>query len=211
MNVLHNLAFESRIILCFGVRSKTLHICQGDQKNIILETMVRSVNDSDPQEWIKIGRLSSEYLISYPAEVITMCTNFIPENEMSGDYFWKTLEEMGEKLIMDIMYDAKQEKPITADKFSEFRECNDGEHTFRKYRTENDELDGRYWYIPKSIIPFDPNCLCNKKLFCPRCLDCSHSFLKCRKLLPSDIRKIRPKCHPQDLCEVQRDYDDCVT
>lgn len=71
--------------------------------------------------------------------------------------------------LMGIIYNATQKKPITVDKFGDFRECNDGERTFKKHRTENNELHVRYPYIPKSIILFDSYRLRNGKLFSPRC------------------------------------------
>lgn len=70
---------------------------------------------------------------------------------MSGDYFEEKLKEMSEKLLMGIFHDAKQETPITADKLTEFCDCNDVERTFRKHRKEDIELDVRYWY-PKALL-----------------------------------------------------------
>lgn len=64
--------------------------------------MAGSVNYSNLHERMRVGRLVFEYHEPVSTEVITVCMNFIRENGSSVDYLERTLERMGEQLLMEI-------------------------------------------------------------------------------------------------------------
>lgn len=78
-----------------------------------------------PQDCMQTATLLSDYYDAVPPKVANMCTQYMLKNELTLLWFEETLERMGDELIIQIIDDQRQAKPVVLEEFSIYRECEE--------------------------------------------------------------------------------------